>query len=135
MFFGSLIMLRFAETNVAKEEFYGTKKPIKIWDADVIDILISKLVETKNNSKYLIGYLDKIIIPFLILPKMSRYFNTFKVKYKNNKLMSSRIVHDRLLEKYETIWTKIEDFKNIELNALRVYDDRYIKIKIRAILR
>ena len=66
---------------------------------------------------------------------MSRYFKTFKVKYKNNKLMSSRTVHDRLLEKYETIWTKIEDFKNIELNALPVYDDRYIKIKIRAILR
>ena len=30
-----------------------------------------------------------------------------------------------------TIWTKIGDFKNIELKALPVYDDRYIKIKIR----
>ena len=48
IFFGSLIMLRFAETNVAKEEFYGAKKPMKIWDADVNDILISKLVKTKK---------------------------------------------------------------------------------------
>ena len=35
------------------------------------------------------------------------------------------------LEKYKTIWIKIEDLKNIELNALQVYDDRYIKNKIR----
>ena len=38
---------------------------------------------------------------------------------------------DKLLEKYTTIWTKIENLKNIELNALLVYDDRYIKTKIR----
>ena len=29
------------------------------------------------------------------------------------------------------IWTKIEDLKDVELNALPVYDDRYIKTKIR----
>ena len=34
---------------------------------------------------------------------------------------------EKLLEKYKAIWTKIEDFKNIKLNALPVYDDRYIK--------
>ena len=32
--------------------------------------------------------------------------------------------HGRLLEKYKTIWTKIEDVKNIKLNALPVYDNR-----------
>ena len=31
----------------------------------------------------------------------------------------------------KAIWTKIEGLKNIELNALQVYDDRYIKTKIR----
>ena len=36
-----------------------------------------------------------------------------------------------LLEKYKTIWTKIEDLINIELNALPVYDRRYIKTKIK----
>ena len=45
--------------------------------------------------------------------------------------MSFRIDDEKLLEKYKAIWTKIEDLKNIELNALPVYDDRYIKIKIR----
>ena len=37
----------------------------------------------------------------------------------------------KLLEKCKTISTNIEDIKNIELNAFAVYDDRYIKTKIR----
>ena len=45
--------------------------------------------------------------------------------------MSFRIDDEKLLEKYKAIWTKIENFKNIELNALPVYDGRYTKIKIR----
>ena len=46
------------------------------------------------------------------------------------KLMHLRIDHQNLLEKYRIIWTKIEDLKYIELNALPVYDNRYIKSKI-----
>ena len=45
--------------------------------------------------------------------------------------MSFCIKNEKLLEKYKAIWTKIEDLKNIELNALPVFDDRYIKNKIR----
>ena len=40
--------------------------------------------------------------------------------------MSFRIDDEKLFEKYKAIWTKIEDFKNIP-----VYDDRYIKTKLR----
>ena len=36
-----------------------------------------------------------------------------------------------LLEKHKTIWTKIEDLINIELNALPVYERRYMKAKIK----
>ena len=36
---------------------------------------------------------------------------TFKVKDKNNKLISFRINDEKLLEKYKAIWTKIEDLK------------------------
>ena len=53
-------------------------------------------------------------------------------KNKNNNLMSLRIVGEKLLEKYKTICTRIVDLKNIELNTLPVYNDRYIKIKTRA---
>ena len=45
--------------------------------------------------------------------------------------MSLHTVDDMLLKKYKTIWTKIEDLQNIELSPLPVYDDRYIKTKIR----
>ena len=38
-------MLRFGKRKVAKEEFYGAKRPIKIWDVNVDNIVISKLVE------------------------------------------------------------------------------------------
>ena len=36
------------------------------------------------------------------------------------------------LERYKTSWNKTEDLNNIELNALPVCDDRYIKAKTRA---
>ena len=45
--------------------------------------------------------------------------------------MSFRIDDEKLLEKCKAIWTKIEDLKSIELNALPLYDDPYIKTKIR----
>ena len=66
---------------------------------------------------------------------MSGYFKTFKVKDgdkdKNNKLMSFCIDDENLLENYKATWIKIEDLKNIKLNTLPVYDDRYMKTKIR----
>ena len=58
--------------------------------------------------------------------------STFKAKSgdKNkNKLMPLRLDDDKLLEKYKIIWAKIEDLKNTELDALQVYNDRYIKTK------
>ena len=65
------------------------------------------------------------------MPKISGCGKTFKIKYKNNKLLSIRINGEKLSETYKATWNKTEDFKNIELNALPVYDDGYIKTKIR----
>ena len=68
----------------------------------------------------------------LVMPRTSGYIQTFKVEDKNNELMSFRIDHKKLLEKYGAIWTKIEDLQDIiKLKALPVYDDGYIKTKIR----
>ena len=39
-------MLKFGKAKVEKEEFYGAKKPRKIWDVSVDNLVISKLVET-----------------------------------------------------------------------------------------
>ena len=51
MFFHSKTMLRFREIKVTKEKFYASTKPITIWDVNVGNRVISKLVKTKTNSK------------------------------------------------------------------------------------
>ena len=83
----------------------------------------------------MIGYSDKTIRPLvLIMPKMSGYVKTFKVKNgdkDNNKLMYFHIDDEKLSEKYNVTWSKIEELKNIKLNPLPVYHDIYIKTKIR----
>ena len=53
-----------------------------------------------------------------------------KLKMKIKITMSFRIYDVKLLEKQNAIWRKIQDLKNIELNARRVYSDRYIKTNI-----
>ena len=68
-------MFRFGEKKLTKEKFYAAKKPVKIWDVNVDNIVISKLIKTKTNSKYLIGHLNKVnkvVKPLvLIMPKMN----------------------------------------------------------------
>ena len=86
-------MLRFWETKNSKIKIlWCKKKNNNIWDIAVDYIVITKLVKTKSNSKYFIGYLDQVIrLLVLILPKMSGYVKTFKVKDgdkdENNKLI------------------------------------------------
>ena len=90
---------------------------INIWDVNIDNIAISKLVETKTNSRNFIEYLDKVIGPLvLILPKMRGYIKTSKVKDKNVKDKNVKLIafptnYEKLLEKHKTIWFKIEDFK------------------------
>ena len=91
------------ETKLAKKKCYGAKKPTNLWEVNVDNIIISKLIKTENNSKYLIWYLDKVIRELvLILPKMSGYVKKFKAKdgdkSKNNKLMPLRIDDEKLLQ-------------------------------------
>ena len=90
-------MVKFGEKEIVKGKFYAAKRPVKVCDVTVDNIVISKLVKEKTNSKHLIGYLDKVIkLLVLIMPKMSGYVETFKVKEgnenKNNKLLAIRKV-------------------------------------------
>ena len=43
-------------------------------------------------------------------------------------MLCLRIDEDTLFEKYKAIWTNIEALKEIELDVLPAYNDRYIKI-------
>ena len=59
-----------------KKNFVVEKKNI-----NVDNIVISNLVETNDNSQYLIQYLDEVIRPLVvILPKMSGYGKLLKRK-------------------------------------------------------
>ena len=73
----------------SKRSFW-CKKANKKWDDNFDKIVISKLVEKKNISKYLTGYLDVTRPLVLIFSKMSGYVKIFKDKgwdkNKNNKL-------------------------------------------------
>ena len=61
---------------------------MRIWDVNVDNIFISILTKIKINSKYLIGYLDKVIrLLVSIMPKMSRYIKRFKVKDRDKNKM------------------------------------------------
>ena len=50
--------MRFGETKIVKETFYAAKRPVKTWDINVDNLVISKLIKTKFN--YFTGYLDKV---------------------------------------------------------------------------
>ena len=40
-------MVRLGEKEIAKERFYAAKKPVNIWDVNVDNIVISKIIDTK----------------------------------------------------------------------------------------
>ena len=114
--------MKFEKAEITKEKLYAAKKPLdkKIWDVCFNDKVISKLIKTKINSWYLIGYLDKDIWALvLIRPKMNGYVKVriwaFKVEYNNKS--SFPIDGEKLLEKWKLIWNNIKRSKNIKLNA------------------
>ena len=92
---------------------------------------VSLPIEKKLTLHNVIILIKDIRPLVLIMPKMNGYVKKFKVEDKINKLMSFHMDDEKLLQKYKAIWTKLEDLKNIKLNALPVYDARYIKTKIK----
>ena len=78
-----------------------------ISDVNIDNLVIWKLIGIKTNSQYLTGYLHKV----RRLLVLSGYVKKIKVKDKNNKLMPFCINDVKLLEKYKTIWTKMDDLK------------------------
>ena len=55
-----------------------------IWDVNVGNLVISKLVETNTNLKYSVGYFDKVITPLvLVISKMNGYIRYLNLKIKS----------------------------------------------------
>ena len=66
--YGSYNKIEIWQNKSSKISFYDVQKPIRTRDVDVDNMVILKLFQTKNNSKYLIKYFDNVmkIISFKI---------------------------------------------------------------------
>ena len=59
---------------------------------------------------------------------MSGYIKYFENGGKN---MSFMVKDDNVLDKYNKIWDKIKKNLNIKFHSMPVYDETYIKVKVR----
>ena len=80
---------------------------------------------------FFIGYLhdDDVIRPLcIILPQISGYIKYFDNGGKN---MSFKIEDECVHLKYTEIWNKIKKSLNARFNSQPIYDDKYIKTKVK----
>ena len=61
-------------------------------------------------------------------PQLNAYTKYFD---KNNKYINHVVNDKEILEKYSEIWNKIKSFIKKEFNSEPVYNDQYIKIRIK----
>ena len=94
---------------------------------------MSGIVNGKGNNetvKCYVGYFDKSVSPLcLILPQMSGWIKYFENGGKN---MSFKIDEDWIYLRYNKICNKIKELLgNIKLSSDVIYDDQYIKTKVK----
>ena len=89
-----------------------------------------KFKHSDDGFKYFIGYKEgEIVKPLcIILPQMSGY-----IKYLENggKDMSFMVKNDIVLDECNEIWDKIKERLYIKFHSSPVYDEIYIKAKVR----
>ena len=123
--------LKFDNIRVNKKEFHKSKQPIDLMSVNVDQIVVSdKFKHSDEGFKYFIGYQEgEIVKPLcIILPQMSGYIKYFENGGKN---MSFMIKNDDVLDKYNEIWNKIKKTLNTKFHSMPVYDEKYIKAKVR----
>ena len=114
-----------------KKEFHKSKQPIDLTSVNVDQIVISdKFSHSDNGFKYFIGYQEgEIVKPlYIILPQVSGYIKYFE---NGGKSMSFMVKDDNMLDKYNKIWGKIQEKLSIKFYSMAVYDEIYIKAKVR----
>ena len=89
-----------------------------------------KFKHSDGGFKYFIGYKEgEIVKPLCItLAQMTGYIKYFQNGGKN---MSFVIKDDDVLDKYNEIWDKIKETLSIKFHSMPVYDEKYIKAKVR----
>ena len=124
--------LVFVDIVLSKENFYENKKGIKLKDINVNKIVVSNKIKVNDEiDKVFIGYImDNDVIPLvLLLPQISGWIKYFENGGKN---MLFKIDEDWIYLKYNEIWNKIKKLLGgIKLSSDVVYDDQYIKTKVK----
>ena len=123
--------LKFDNVMVNKKEFSKSKQPIDLSLVNVDQIVVfDKFNHSDDGFKYFIGYKEGEIVKLLciILPQMAGCKKYFENGGKN---MSFVIKDDYVLDKYNEIWDKIKELLNIKFHSMPIYDEKYIKDKVR----
>ena len=114
-----------------KKKNHKSKQPINLDLVVVEQVLIpDKFKHSNDDFKYFFGNKEgEIVKPLcIILPQMSRYVKCFENGGKNTYFV---IKDDDVLEKYNEIWDKIKTDLNIKFHGMAVYDEKYMKTKVR----
>ena len=123
--------LKFNNVTVNKKEFQKSNQPIDLSLVTLDQKVVSdKFKHSDKGFIYFIGYQEgEIVKPLcIILPQMSGYIKYFQNSRKN---MSFMVKDDSVLNKYNEIWDKIKNKLNIKFHSMPVYDETYIKAKVR----
>ena len=95
----------FGENGIIKSVFHKNKKPIKINEVDIEEIVLShKISYSKDSFKYFVGYIHRgnaFPSPLCVkLPQMNGYAKCFD---KNNKFINLLVNDKEILKKYSEI--------------------------------
>ena len=123
--------LKFGNIRVNKKEFHKSKQPINLDLVNLDQIVVSdKFKHNDDGFKCFIGYKEgEVVKPLcIILPPMTGYIKHFENGKKN---MPFVIKDDYVLDKYNEIWNKIKETLSIKFHSMPVYDEKYIKAKVR----
>ena len=114
-----------------KNKFHKSKEQIELMSVIVYQTVVSdKFKHSNEDFKYFIGYQEGEIVKwlFIILSQMSGYIKSFENGVKN---MSFTIKDSNILDKYNNIWDKIKELLSIKFHSKPVYDQTYVKVKVR----
>ena len=123
--------LKFEDTRLNKKEFHKSKQPINLDLVNADQVVIpDKFKHSDDGFKYFIGYKEgEIVKPVcIILPQMSGYKKYFENRGQN---MSFLIKDDDVLNGCYLIWNKTKKLLNIKFHCMPVYDEKYIKAKVK----
>ena len=123
--------LKFVNTRVNKKEFNKSKQPVNLDLINIDQIVVfDKFKHNDYGFKYFIGYKEGEIVKslYISLPQMTGFIKYFENRGKN---MSFIIKDDDVLDKYKKTWDKIKEKLSIKCHSTPVYDEKYIKAKVR----